>query len=392
MKKSVKKSVIKWNIVFQLVLLFLIAINFLSIILQNQSHFKTDYWRRFPNLKLAYFDSQYATKHPHNGWISDAAAYSYAGGALITGTNPILVIPEAPPLGKYLIGLSTIIFNNENIMTVIFASFSLIFIYLLSQQIFQNITLSLIPPLFWSFEPLFKDQIINGPLFDTFQLTFILLTLYLFNKGFSKHEDKSYIRYFIASFFFLGLFISTKFFISGLIMIAAGSTLLLMHRYYKKLFVFLALSPFSVLILLLSYSRVFAFGYGLMPFLGIQKWIFLYHQSQLILPFSIWPLLFLNKWYVWFGSMPVIPDSNWNFTWPIITTLSLMTTILYLLRKIKHKPEIEILLSWSVFFLLFFSFGQIFSRYLIIVLPIMYIISVYAILQFVLMYKNKKNR
>ncbi len=378
-----KKLIFSYEPILQLVFVLFILTSLFIIISKNSSRMIPNYWQRFPSLKRAYFDSQYATKHPHNGWISDAAAYSYAGGALIAGTNPILVIPEAPPLGKYLIGFSAITFNNENVITIIFAIFSLIFLFLLSQQVLQNTTLALLPPLLWVMEPLFKDQVVNGPLFDIFQLVFLLLTLYFFNKGYLKSKQKSYIKYFAISFFFLGLFIATKFFISGLIMIAAGATVLFFKKQYQKLMLFFCLIPLSVLLLLLSYIRVFAFGYGLMPFLGIQKWIFLYHKSQFILPFSIWPLVLINKWYVWFGRSPVISDGNWTITWPIITILSLVAIILYLLGKIKHKEQVEILLAWTFFFFLFFSFGQIFSRYLVIVIPIMYIVSIFVLREFI---------
>lgn len=373
--------------------LFLISIilfNLISIILAQNKYFRFDYWTRFPELKKSYYDSQYATKNPSRGWISDALAYTYAGGELIQGTNPVLVIPDAPPLGKYLIGISAVTFNNEHIITVIFACASLILMYLISSQIFKEKYLALIPPALWSFEPLFKDQLISGPLFDIFQLVFLLLMLYFFNKGYTNIQFTKSVKYFALSFFFLGLFISTKYFISGLIMIAAGSAVLILKKSVHKLIYFLALLPIAIIILLLTYIRVFAFGYEVNEFLGIQKWIFLYHQSQFILPFSIWPLITFNKWYVWFGNDPVISDANWTIIWPIITAISIATIILYLFKKIKRHSAIEILLSWTFFFFLFFSFGQIFSRYLVAVIPIMYIISTYAISEFVIMYISRK--
>jgi hypothetical protein len=137
--------------------------------------------------------------------------------------------------------------------------------------------------------------------------------------------------------------------------------------------------PVSLMVLLLSYIRVFSFGYTVSKFLGIQKWVYLYHNSFLILPFSVWPLLLFNQWYVWFGNKLVISDGQWLFTWPIITIISMITIILYLLKKIPKEKKLEVLMAWVFTYLLFLSFGQVFSRYFVILIPILYIISIYGI-------------
>lgn len=378
--------------IVRLILIAAIVISFCSTILQNASRYTPDYWQRFPQLKERYLDSQYATKKPTRGWISDSTAYSYTGGALITGMNPVLVVPDAPPLGKYIIGLSAIIFNNEHILTAFFALLSVVLLYIVGLQVLHNKTLALIPSLFWSLEPLFRDQIIHGPLFDMFQLVFLLSMIYFFNKGYTTLKKKDYIISFILLFIFLGFFIATKYFVSGIIMIAAGIIVLLLRKKYLKLMYFISFIPISIGILLATFLRVFAFGYNIKEFLGIQKWIYLYHQSQFILPFSIWPLTLFNQWFVWFGEHPVIQDASWSITWPIITTLSFLTIILYLRKKIKHQQEIEILLSWTFFFFFFFSFGQVFPRYLIIAIPLMYIISIFTLREFISFNFNKSQK
>lgn len=378
--KFILRFLCRNHLILQIIFISIICINIFFVVFSQPKKYTSDYWQRFHTLKAEYYDSQYATKHPTHGWISDALAYSYAGGALITGTNPILIIPDAPPLGKYLIGLSAVLFNNENIMTVIFAAFSLLLLFLVSIQVFRNITLALLPPFFWSFELLFKDQIVNGPLFDIFQLVFLLSAIYFFNIGYIK--PKGYTKYIIISFLFLGFFISTKFFISGLIFIAATSSILLLSKQYNKIPIILLGVFMSIFVLLITYVRVFAFGYGIRQFLGIQKWIFLYHKSQIIFPFSIWPLILFNRWHVWFGKIPVIHDANWLITWPVITFLSFITIIFYIFKKVPQNKSIEIIMSWIFFYFLFFSFGEIFSRYFVIVIPLMYIVCIFTLQQF----------
>ncbi len=361
--------------IFPILMIGVIGVNLVfQIVILREKYFIFDYWQKFPSLEKRFLDSQYVNKHPI--WIRDEVAFSYSGGKLITGTSPVLVVPDAPPLGKYLIGLSTILFNNDSIVILISAVLSLILLYFLGMQIFANKTLALIAPLAFSFERIFTNQLVYTPLLDIIQLVFFLSAFIVFNKGLLS--KKSFLYFLIANVF-LGLFISTKFFVSGITIIASWYLVLLFHKDVKKLIALTLTFPSSVAVLLLSYSWVFAFGYTLNKFLGIQKWVFLYHKSFLILPFSVWPLLLFNRWYVWFGDKPVIADGQWSVSWPIVTILSFATTILYLLKKIPKNNAVEVLMCWVVVYMLFLSTGQTFSRYFVILIPILYIITVYGI-------------
>ncbi len=347
-------------------------------------YFSSNYWQNFSSLEKTYLGSQYVNKHP-KGWIPDETVFSYAGGKLIQGINPVLVIPDAPPLGKYIIGLSTVIFNNDSTFILLSAVLSLFFLYFLSLQIFSNKLLSLLPPFFLSFEPIFKNQLVYTPLMDIFQLVFVLCIFIFFNKGILN--KKSLLYFFLANLF-LGFFIATKFFITGFVIIASFLMVLLYNKDKERIIKLMITLPISLLVLLLSYIRVFAFGYTFFKFLGIQKWVFLYHKSFLILPLSVWPLLLFNKWYVWFGDKPVISDGQWSFSWPILTIISIITVILYIFKKIPKKKEVEILMAWFVCYMLFMSFGQTFSRYFVILIPVLYIISLYGLVSLYKIYRK----
>ena len=365
-------------------LVFLLILSIVLLFIENQDRFlSSDYWQRYPSLKTLYYDSQYANPN-FTVVITDENADSFAGGALITGTNPVLVLADTPPLGKYLIGLSALLFNNENIFVLLSGIGSLIMLYLIGMQIFNSRILAIISPLILSFEPIFRNQFRYVPLFDLFQLFFLLLSFYFFNKGVIKFKRvliKRILFYFALANIFLGCFISIKFFVTGITIVAADYSVLFFNRFQKRLVAFTATLPLAVIVLFLSYSRILAFGYSLRSFFGIQKYVYLYHKSQLILPLSVWPLILFNKWYVWFGPQSVISDPQWIITWPIITILSILTTIFYLFGKIQKNREVEILMAWSVFYLLFLSIGQISSRYLIILLPILYVVSLYGIIK-----------
>lgn len=378
LKLKIKKPKLFEKILF-LILLGVILFNVGSTVWnQREKYFSSNYWQNFPSLEKIFLSSQYVNKHPV-GWIPDEIAFSYSAGKLIQGTNPVLVVPDAPPLGKYIIGLSAVMFNNDSIFILLSGVLSLIVMYFLSLQIFSNKILALLPVSLLSFEPIFKNQLIYAPLMDLFQLVFILSSFLFFNRGLTS---KKIFLFFSLASLFLGFFIATKFFITGFVVIASFFMVLLYNKDKERIIELTLTLPISLLILLLSYVRVFAFGYTFFKFLGIQKWVYLYHQSFLILPLSVWPLLLFNKWYVWFGDKPVISDGQWSITWPILTVISIITIALYVIKKIPKKKEFEILLSWFFVYMLFMSFGQTFSRYFVILIPILYIISLFGVIEF----------
>lgn len=356
-----------------------------TVFSQKEKYFSNTYWKNFKSLEKVFLSSQYVSKKPA-AWIPDETAFSYAGGKLIQGQNPVLTVPDAPPLGKYLIGLSAIIFNNDSTVILIFGILALISLYILSYQVFSNKLLAMLPPFFLSFESIFKNQLIYTPLMDIFQIVFLIGCFYFFNKGLKSNKI---ILFFALANLFLGLFIATKFFITGFTIIAAWYFVLFIKKDKKRIIYLTLTLPISLFVLLLSYIRVFAFDYTFNRFLGIQKWVFLYHKSFLILPLSLWPLLMLNKWFVWFGDKPVISDGQWSITWPILTIITFLTMVRYLFKKIKREESLEVLMAWVFVYLAFLSFGQVFSRYFVILIPILYIISLYGILDFLKPYLKK---
>jgi len=361
----------------------------LIVYTQSSRYTSTSFWENFPTLKHAYVNSQYVSKHPL-GWIPDESVNAYAAGAYIQGVSPILIAPDTPPLGRYLIGLSALLFNNENVIILISGIGSLVMMYLLGMQIFKRHDLALIAPAFVSFEPFFLNQFIYTPLLDIMQLFFLLITFYFFNLALVTKKKK--IIFFLLTNFFLGCFIATKFYITGITVVAAFVVTLLILRRFKDIILYGFTVSLAVLVLLLSYVRVLFDHYPLLKFLGIQKYVFVYHKSQLMYPFSVWDLLLFNKWHVWFGNSPVISDGQWRISWPLVTISTFGTGILLLVKKVKLTLQILPLLVWVVLYLLFSSVGQISSRYFIIMLPIMYIVTVYFFVQLLQMLYTKKEK
>lgn len=320
-------------------------------------------------------------------FLPDEILYSYISGALIKGQSPIFLNPEVPPFGTYIIGLSTLIFSNEYDIIIIFAMLSLLLLFLIGKQVFADSLLALIAPTLFSLEPIFKNQLIYIPLLDIMQLVFLLTIFYLFNKAILTKRNQ--LVYFISIGVFLGFFIATKFFGTGAAVIGALALPLLFHCDKKRLLLLLLTIPLSIVILYANYFQVLLHGYPFKKFLGIQKWIYLYNSGHLYNPFSVWPLLYFNKWYLWFGKVKVTTDSQWLFTWPILTSISLISILLVFLKKNK---AIEVLAAWIVVYLCLLSFVGISSRYFVILIPMMYIVAVYFFQQLWVLVMHNRER
>lgn len=386
-ESGMKISSLSQKIFFLSLLLTIISVGFL-LISNSAKYFTYDFWDRYESLKNAYGSSQYVMKDPE-GWIPDEVVNAYAGASYVAeGVSPVIIAADTPPLGRYLIGLSAVLTGNENMFIIISGIGSLIVMYLLGKIIFKSSFFALMPVFLLSLEPIFRNQFKYVPLLDIMQLFFLLLAFLFFIKGIEKKiTTRRIVVFFSLASLFLGMFISTKFYATGVTIVAAWYAVLLWNREYKRMLYLTLTLPISIFVLLLNYVQLLFQGYSFREFLGVQKYIFEYHKSQLIKPFTIWPLLLLNQWHVWWGNKPILSESQWLITWPILTINMVILFVVYLLRKVPRSKYLEPLLFWSIIYMLFFSFGQITARYLVILIPVMYILFFYTIKVFL---KRKK--
>lgn len=342
--------------------------------------------------KNLYSISQYV-RQKDAAWIADEILFAYAGWYYTRGGNPILVNPENPPLGKYIVGLSIKIFNNEKLPNLIFGLTSLLTLFFLSSHFLKEKWLAFLPVALFSWEKLFQEQLLYVPLFETFAFTFLTLSFYFFIKA------QENWKYFLLTNFFLGALWATRPWMATVPLVVTWAGFLLIKRDFKKIGYWLLTMPLAVGVLLASYWRLFGEGWGIYKILAVQKWILWYHQSRLINFGSVWEFIYLGRWHVWWGDKPYLPVNQWTMLWPIFTTLALVFTILILvkslgagkwLKNFKFDLKIEVLCLWVVFYLLFLSFGNINSRYVFYLLPYCYILGIYLL--YSLSHSFKKTR
>lgn len=350
-----------------------------------------DFWKRFPYLNELYGKSQYMQKEP-TAIIPDEIINAYAGGSYVKGVSPILIAPDTPPLGRYAIGVSALLTGNENIIILLFALLSLYLLFRIGKkELHSSVGAYLLIALF-SLEPLFLNQLIYTPLLDIIQLGLLLGMMLLFDRGREEKRTKKIIGYFVSGSLVFGCFIATKFYMSGVPIILAWIATLTIEKKWKHLRIFLLTLPLSILILCLSYVRILWDGYGVMMLVSIQKWNFIYHQGQLVNFGSVWQLLLFNRWQTWFGGSRILADAQWRVTWPIATIMMVYSFIRILIHPEKNDTLIRPYVFFSVLYLLFLSLGTASTRYFVILLPILFIVTFYEIERIIINRTSKNSK
>lgn len=339
------------------------------------------YWDNY----LLPYDYQYwESKYLNSQWIipgsknllGDDGLFAYAGYEYLKGLNPILINSETPPFGKYLIGLSINLFNNQNIFALLCGLICLILLNLLSQAITSSKTLSLFIVFIFSLEPLFYTQF-SAPYLDLLYLS--LLILYLF----FLYRQKIF-----WAMVFLGLMAGTKntfftlslgVFIYFLYILPPFLVNLLKNSNHRKhnfsliypLIKLICAPVIAFLLVLLTYYRYFQLGNSLYDFFGVQKYIFYFYANGAKASFGvIISMLLYGNWPTWWGSLEKIKE--WTLFWPISFISALIIfPILLISKKINN---LKLIFIWSFSYLAYLLFIPVWPRYILLLLPFLYLI------------------
>lgn len=384
-KKTVKKLKI-YHIIFLIILILFLVRPAFSLYSQKDFFISKGYSKIYDYLSSSYYSSQYVNKKDP-GIMPDQTLESFAGGAFLKGMNPILIIHDQPPLGRYILSLSILFFDNPNTVIVLLLFFSGLGVFLVSRLILQNALLALLPLGILVNEPLFLSKFYYSPLLEPIQLPFIVFSLYFFMQGITK---KNYLRWFMLTSLMLGCVISVRFFILGAVLVFAMIFYFLIKKEFNKKFVvFLLTLPLAIVVLLTSYARTIQLGSSIIHIFGIQKYIYFYHKTQLSLPFSFWDLLMFNRWHTWWGTKEITSDSQWIIIWPISMFFSLLSLLFGIFKKISISEHEKIVIIWIMTYSLLLSLGETSTRYFLPLLPFLYIIAISFLVKIVLKFKGK---
>lgn len=378
---AIAKNNLFYKTLFSLLLLVILIKPIFVLYQQRETFFYRGYSLQYQSLKDAYYSSQYVNK-VNPGIIPDQTFEAFSAGAFLRGVNPILITHDQPPLGRYALALSIFIFDNVNTVMVLLYGSTLFGIFLLAKMTFKKSLLALVPVGVFANEPLSLNTLINTPLLEPIQLPFIIFAVYFFLRGIDRKNN--YFRWFVLTALMLGFVISVRFFILGFFLLVAMLVYLVVDKQFNKRgLIFVATLPIALTVLFASYTRTIQDGGSFAHILGIQKYIYFYHQSQLTLPFSFWDLLLFNRWHTWWNDRAIIQDSQWIILWPMATFATALLFLLALLHKISISKTEKFILIWILLYSLFLSLGNTSVRYFSPLLPFLYIIALQLLLKLI---------
>ncbi len=350
-------------------LLFLIVLRFCYLVYLSSGLFQFSYSANYENLKRVYLHSQYILQNP-SAWIPDEALYSYAAGAYLKGESLLDVNPGTPPLGKYLFSISILLFDNPNVIIIFCFVLLLIGIFMVSKEALGWTTISLFVILAVLFEPMFTDQLRYMPLLDIPMMMFQIWSVYFFI--ISIVQNKPYNM--LIAFTLIGLAMMTKIFSISVPLLMIYTLYILWKK--RSWFIYIGLGYALVLLIaVLTYVSIYFEGYTPWKMLGVQKWSYLYNTSKLNRFFTVWDLVFFNRWHVWWGNQEVIRDTNWNISWPVTFGLSIAWLFSHIRSFFKISIAKQLLYAWIIVYFIMISLNQATARYLLPILSFVYIVS-----------------
>lgn len=356
--------------------LFLIAIvNIVQPIVEYREQFTERYDAK--KYEALYNRSQYVIPQS-NTPISDEQLLSHAGYQYANGLNPVLINSDHPPLGKYIIGWTTLLTGNNRIVMIVFSIGALLLLGLLAWEVKKSMLLVSIVVAFASFDSVLRDQIIYSPILDVIHLFFLLLYMWFF----LQWQEKTKIIFLLLAGISLGCVASIKIYYPSFVMIGVSTIYLITTRNsLKTILQFLLFVPLlTFLTYTASYFSFFLHENNFRDFLGTQKWIFLFWSENAIDRWkyfaNIIPLVLINQWKVWWGNQQYVQFVHWSILWPIVLIFGFTTAVMITVRSLKEfirksnikKYTPEMLLSlWFLAALAYLCFVPISPRYLMII-------------------------
>lgn len=326
--------IVRW-----LVLLFILG-RLLFYISSNQQFFLRP--SDLPYLIETYSKSQYVVGSASKEGIGDDGLYAFAGWYyLFQGGDVSAVDFTHPPLGKYLIGLSFLLFQNENTINIIYFSILLFITYKIGMILLKNNLLSLIAVAVLSTDQLFLDNLIRSLLDLPFTL-FFTIAVYFFLLGLTDS------KYYYLSMIFWGMSFSTRFFPA--IVIVLSFLFLIIFFYKRKDLLHFILSSFLVpLVYLISHISFFVYHPSIIEFLRHKKWMVSWFMGSPAILGNIWRNILTSR-YIDTGNK-LVSNQQWVITLPIVVLSALIPVKKYLLFR--KNIEVSVLYGLCVLYIIY---------------------------------------
>lgn len=350
---------------FAVLLFLLFSIYIVILIISKRSLFFTtynvEYW------KDRYEHSQYAMPLSERK-IGDDGLHAYAGYRIIKGDDPFSINNDKPPAGKYLLGISIVLFKNPLIIPFLIGIASVfLFFGILKFFVKDKILIGLTSLLFF-LDPLYSGQLFIAGL-DLMQLFFYLISLYAILVFTNSKSQRYKFWLIILSGVSLGIFAEIK--PPILLPLALAVNILLLIKSGLRTLLLYGLSfGFGVV---LPYFPYLLMGNTILDIIRVHKFVgSIYLASHVngnvIAP---WTTMII-------GSAPrvvggeMIKISEWTPIWAILLLNSFGFFIVSFYKKHIDMKSIALLL-WIFGIFGMYMYVPFYARYLVVIIPFLYI-------------------
>jgi len=318
-------------------------------------------------------------------FFSDADYYALAGWLYIHGVPPSEFNFEHPPLAKFFIGISEVMFHSPTTMNALFGLATLLAVYLLSVRLIGKTVFALIPVYILSLEKLFliAAQVSMLDIYSTFFISLsVLMFLYAVKNS----------KFFPALSVVIGLGIACKW--EAAFIILAFIAYLLLDRAWMKLGYFAASLPLAFLTYAMAYTTYFSNGHSFFEFLTLQMSIYEFIRSRTYTesPMRIWLLLLMGiiapetRTTVFIKAGQIVKrvtakglaiTSSFN---PLTWSISAWAVFYCFLKTFRGSEEHRVLPLWFLSFIAPMSFAFLLDYHILPFMP-SFILSIAYILK-----------
>ena len=335
-------------------------------------------------LLFSKFDEAYwKNKYEQSQWklplsvrtIGDDGLYLYEGYRLVHGNDPTSSNAEMPPLGKYLIGISIVLFGNGYLYGFIVTVALIIATYALAKLILKQSALALCVALLLATDPLITNQYALT-MMDSLQ-ALLLVTFFYAIFSVPLLKERALLRAGAAGLI-LGLFSVTKLPVLTPILVFFGG--LYLWGTTKKPILLLGVAAGAIVGYMLPYTSYFMHGHTVIDWIKIQKWMVSFYLHSNLTPTwgSAVSVLFTGMYQNIF-SREWLPAGEWTPVWGILTFAAITALITRIRTRISYISYDTLLIVCAIIIALY-SFIPFWSRYLVVILPLLYIVGVHRLI------------
>lgn len=305
--------------------------------------------------------------------IGDDGLYLWEGYRLVQGDDPTSINAEVPPFGKYLIGASTVLFHNGHLYGLIVTTLLVGALYLLAKRVLPSYIAAGIAVAFAA-DPLITRQY-TLTMMDSLQALCAVVYILILTAG-SKNNTRQTAAF---SGIALGLFAATKAPILAPFLAIIGAWYIYTQtKTYTTILWFFAYTATGYI---LPYAVYFFQGHTLLEWARVQKWVAAFYLSGNLTPtWGSAVSTLLTGTYQNIFSRLWLKAPEWSPVWSILSVAAF--TGIWILPKEKTSREANTVRSILAAMIGVYAFVPFWTRYLVVVLPFLYLTGAMVILKF----------